>query len=805
MVTETSTTKIQNTTNKGLKKQVIDPGDPNYFDNIYNRPYSMTNSVFDTFCETQISNNSHYLPNLINFDSLNATTAPKKCNDIINSQENNPYLHNSSIDLTCKEVMPIEESPESTNYPTQDLNTTCDYDSDDSVRDKDYNPSESDISSDDCIGEVKRKKFRDLQKYKKTDLAPESSPPICNMVSDIANKKNLQKNRRGSFDIRRIVQPMQNLTRRNTIDVVPTYDTSHNLEKEPPLQRKRQKYNTSVLQRKIDAQNKKRLEHLVQPGCNEKCLKKCTTQVSQEDREEINSNYWKMNFVDQHLFVNTHTAVAVPKRKITTDPKRKPRRTFYLKKVDGTKVEVCKTFFLTTLGYVKTNDRILQDERIDTTCDKRGKHNKTPAFNRDMLNHHVELFNPMEPHYRREHAPLRRYLPSDLNIVHMHKDFLQKHPDQNISYELYRKHLKKMNISFTRLGNEECEVCETYNLHKIGTSHDQTDGCGVCMDWIMHHEKYLKARQLYENHKKMPQDHNTIYFSADLEKVIMLPRLESFKAAIFCQRLVAYNHTFAPLGKITSESKPLTVLWHDAEAGRKQEDIMTGFYYFLLRNRDIPNIHIWLDNCTAQNKNWLLYSLLVHMVNGSDISAEQIILHYFEPGHTFMSADQVHHQVELAMKKKTKLYDFPDFEEAVASINNGKVNVKCLVAENFLNVPNYVSDRRIQNSNPRAYLKNMTQVCFSRNNYDLMYKNNFEDEYTLLRFMSDKYIKNPKVLKLEFRTNPKGIDVQKKAGIIEKLSSIIPPHKLVFWKNLPTTQPNVEASTSGAKNNKKVN
>lgn len=643
----------------------------------------------------------------------------------------------------------------------------------------------------------------------KTDLAPDISTP--NTLFDTTNRKMLNKLRRNSYDIKRNDQSTQKLEhRRNTIDVgffqiLTVDDSSHNLEHEQSLQRKRKKYNTSALQRKMEAKNKKRLEHLVQPGCNEKCLKKCTILISQEDREEINNNYWKMNFVDQHLFVNTHTAVAVPKRKITTEPKRKPRRIFFLKKNDGTKVEVCKIFFLTTLGYVKTNDRILQDNRSDTTCDKRGKHQKTPAFDRDIIKQHVESFNPMEPHYRREHAPLRRYLPSDLNVVHMHKDFLQKYPDQKISYELYRNQIKSMNISFARLGNEECEVCEAYNLHKKGTSHDQTDGCTVCVDWSKHHEKYLKARQLYENHKKRPQDHNTIYFSADLEKVIMLPRLESFKAAIFCHRLVAYNHTFAPLGKITSESKPLTVLWHDAQAGRKQEDIMTGFYYFLLRYRDTPNIHIWLDNCTAQNKNWLLYSLLVHMVNGSDISAEQIILHYLEPGHTFMSADQVHRQVELAMKKKAKLYDFTDFEEAVASINNSKVNVKSLVAENFLNVPNYVSDRRIQNSNPRAYLKNMTEVRFSRKNYDLMYKNNFEDEYTLLRFMNDKYIKNPNVLKLEFRTYPKGVDVQRKAGILEKLSSIIPPHKLVFWNNLPTTQSNTEASTSGTKNYKKVN
>lgn len=545
---------------------------------------------------------------------------------------------------------------------------------------------------------------------------------------------------------------------------------------------------------------KKKSEHCVKPGCNEKCLKKCMTLLNQEDREAINKAYWDMSWQEQHAFVDAHTYVAVPKRKITSEPKRKPKRNFVLKKQDGTQKDVCKIFFLTTLGYLKNNDRILHKTFTDSSIDKRGKHQKTPAFDRNLLNQHIESFNPLEPHYRREHAPLRRYLPSDINKTQMHKHFCETYPDRQVSYSLYRSHLKSMNISFTALGNEECELCEAYNFHKKETSHDATvqilEECTVCVDWSTHHQRYTKARDLYTTHKEKEQNNTQIFYSSDLEKVIMLPRLEMFKAAIFCLRLSAYNQTFAPLGKITAEFKPLTVIWHDGIAGRKQEDIMSAFYYFLLRNRDVENVHIWLDNCSSQNKNWLLYAMLTHMINSEDIATQRITLHYFEPGHTFMSCDQVHHQVELAMKKKGKLYDFTDFEECVSSINKSKVIVQSMLPENFLNIPNYVSQRRIQTSSPRAYLKNIVEVCFVRKSYDLMYKNNFDDaSYITLRFLNDKYLKNPRAMVLEFRSEPKGIEPKRKADILKNLTNVIPPHKLLFWKNLPTRK-NEHSGTS---------
>ena len=38
-----------------------------------------------------------------------------------------------------------------------------------------------------------------------------------------------------------------------------------------------------------------------------------------------------------------------------------------------------------------------------------------------------------------------------------------------------------------------------------------------------------------------------IYFSADLQKVVMLPRLPGNKTSVFTQRIILFHETFAPL------------------------------------------------------------------------------------------------------------------------------------------------------------------------------------------------------------------------------------------------------------------
>ncbi|CAG9814597.1 unnamed protein product [Phaedon cochleariae] len=171
----------------------------------------------------------------------------------------------------------------------------------------------------------------------------------------------------------------------------------------------------------------------------------------------------------------------------------------------------------------------------------------------------------------------------------------------NISDELYRKVVARTNISLSNLGHEECFVCGTFRIHCKSTGREQnniSEDCDLCLSSEKHRDGYRKAREEYklDSVKK-----DGLYVSADLQKVIMLPRCEMFKEIIFMPRLIAFNETFVPLE--TSKEIPYAFIWHEATSGRSKDDIISTFYNFLVAVGDVERVTIWLDNCAAQNEN----------------------------------------------------------------------------------------------------------------------------------------------------------------------------------------------------------
>lgn len=158
------------------------------------------------------------------------------------------------------------------------------------------------------------------------------------------------------------------------------------------------------------------------------------------------------------------------------------------------------------------------------------------------------------------------------------------------------------------------------------------------------------TRQAYQKHAESAAEEDKVKISADLQKIIMLPRLDMFKKVIFSPRLIAYHETLAPIRK-KGDLKPRAIIWHEAITGKKQRGHYKLFLQVFKKKSRYKEVCLWLDNCSSQNKNWCLYSFLVQMVNSSDIEATEICLHYFEPGNSLMSADSFHHQVELSLKK----------------------------------------------------------------------------------------------------------------------------------------------------------
>lgn len=121
-----------------------------------------------------------------------------------------------------------------------------------------------------------------------------------------------------------------------------------------------------------------------------------------------------------------------------------------------------------------------------------------------------------------------------------------------------------------------------------------------------------------------------------MEKVIM-PRMETFKQALFTRRVGAYNETFAPLASFNDHKKRVfAVLMHKGIAGRKQKDIVSTYHQFFLYYSDTKHIVLWVENCFNQNKNWCLITYLVYIVNSPEYEIEIIDVYFLAAGHTFM-------------------------------------------------------------------------------------------------------------------------------------------------------------------------
>ena len=69
--------------------------------------------------------------------------------------------------------------------------------------------------------------------------------------------------------------------------------------------------------------------------------------------------------------------------------------------------------------------------KIRPPGDRRGKHVPKHALSQEtlgLIDEHIEAFHPETSHYRRAHAPLRRYLAPELTIQYMHSLFEEIHP-----------------------------------------------------------------------------------------------------------------------------------------------------------------------------------------------------------------------------------------------------------------------------------------------------------------------------------------------------------------------------------------
>ena len=159
-----------------------------------------------------------------------------------------------------------------------------------------------------------------------------------------------------------------------------------------------------------------------------------------------------------------------------------------------------------------------------------------------------------------------------------------------------------MNISFVKLGEEECERCDIHDkhledIHKLdkhelskpdetGKNRKQTlVDCADCVGFELHIKIATEAKEKCHEEKNREWTDNEKVVSVDMQKVIMLLRLPGLKVVVFCKHIVVFNKTFAPVGgSKNGKDKATGVLWHEGIRGRSAADVVSTFVSFIRKN-----------------------------------------------------------------------------------------------------------------------------------------------------------------------------------------------------------------------------
>lgn len=275
-------------------------------------------------------------------------------------------------------------------------------------------------------------------------------------------------------------------------------------------------------------------------------------------------------------------------------------------------------------------------------------------------------------------------------------------------------------------------------------------------------------------------------FSADMQKVVLLPRMPDVKETFFISRLITYNETFASMQK--KQGRHNFILWHEGVAGRRAEDVASAFIKFLMMNRDADKVIIWMDNCTGQNKNFALYSSILCYVNSPYCSTNEIILKYLVKAHTFMAADGLHGRIEQSLRKLKNVYDFNDYKTACSKASS-RANITVLSHTDFYKFENLIRSRKSSQGESIPYFKDIVSAKFVRGSTDFTYQTSPHGEF----LSTTNTLKRKAKLGLpDAMTSDRGISVNKKAKIVRDLVNKMPANRKQFWMELPENATSVD-------------
>ena len=136
-------------------------------------------------------------------------------------------------------------------------------------------------------------------------------------------------------------------------------------------------------------------------------------------------------------------------------------------------------------------------------------------------------------------------------------------------------------------------------------------------------------------------------------------------------------------------------------------------------------VRIVCSGLKAQNKSWVLASVLMTFVNQPTNAVEKVTIKYLEKGHTWMSADASHQLVQRKVTK-SKVSDFDDFRQTLEETGIKTVTTVTRTHEDFFDFKPGVSQKELTllgKEGLRPYLMMMMMIwALGRRNKEVIWR-----------------------------------------------------------------------------------
>lgn len=402
-----------------------------------------------------------------------------------------------------------------------------------------------------------------------------------------------------------------------------------------------------------------RAARAMRPNPCKKCPYQCTN-WSEHARSTMFTHYWVMgNYQRQRDWITSHVTMTEVKRrrtKVEATPKRVTTYQYFLD-MDGSRVPVCKQFFLATLDLgEKTIYHAVRSASHGTSkIDQRGRKtpvNKTSKEKEKFVQQHIESLPAVASHYCRKETR-RLYLDEKLkNITNLHRLYTEKlkecMPQESpVTLAVYKRVFKEYNISFHHPKKDKCSLCESFRRTQNSLNNEEMRN-----KYEAHiREKEATYKEHQEDQLRPDMQDGLVCASFDLQKVLNTPCGESV-LLYYSRKLAVYNMTVYESRTKNGYCK----LWTECDARKGAVEVGTVLFRWLSTKCTTPkppcrHIIMYCDCCGGQNRNKYIVAMLLYAVQRLEIDVLE--LKFLLSGHTYMQVDSMHAAIEYQTRNAT--------------------------------------------------------------------------------------------------------------------------------------------------------